>query len=159
MKKLFLFLLVCFIASGITSFRFLNVNELKNRPISVEVKGNVKAPKIYKCPINTTVGEIIELAGGLLPKADTRSLNLGSTVYDKDVIVVPLLSDSSSSCISINSASIEELDGLNGIGPSAAQKIIDYRTNVNSFKTIEEIMQIKGIKEKLFAKIKDQICL
>ncbi|MEG0823164.1 MAG: helix-hairpin-helix domain-containing protein [Erysipelotrichaceae bacterium] len=159
MKKLFLFLLICFVASGLTSYRFFNVSELKNRPISVEIKGNVKMPKVYECPINTTVGEVIELAGGLLPKADTRSLNLGTTVYDKDVIVVPVLTNSSSSCISINSATLEELDGLSGIGPSVAQKIIDYRTNVNSFKTIEEIMQIKGIKEKLFAKIKDQICL
>ena len=60
--------------------------------------------------------------------------------------------------ISINSATEKELQTLTGIGPSMAQRIIAYRSQ-QPFQTIEDIMKVKGIKEKLFAKIKEQITL
>ncbi|CAG0989717.1 partial ComE operon protein 1, partial [Gammaproteobacteria bacterium] len=59
--------------------------------------------------------------------------------------------------ININTATLEELDLLPGIGPSIAQAIIDYRTQNGPFKTIEDINAVKGIGDALFAKIKDSI--
>ena len=60
--------------------------------------------------------------------------------------------------ISLNSATSEELQTLPGIGPSIAQRIIDYRQE-NTFQTLEQIKDVKGIGEALFNKIKDKICL
>jgi competence protein ComEA len=59
--------------------------------------------------------------------------------------------------ININTASVEELDKLPGIGPSIAKAIIDYRTTSGPFKKIEDINEVKGIGDALYAKIKDQI--
>lgn len=60
--------------------------------------------------------------------------------------------------ISINSATLEELQTLPGIGPAIAQRIIEYRTN-NTFQSLEQIKDVKGIGEAMFNKIKDKICL
>ena len=59
--------------------------------------------------------------------------------------------------ININTASLEELDALDGVGPSTAQKIIDYRTENGGFKTIDEIKEVPGIGDAKFAAMKDQI--
>ena len=59
--------------------------------------------------------------------------------------------------ININTASLEELDSLNGVGPSTAQKIIDYRTENGGFKTIDEIKEVPGIGDAKFAAMKDSI--
>ena len=61
--------------------------------------------------------------------------------------------------IRINTASLEDLDLLNGVGPSIAQRIIDYRTEVGGFKSIEEIKLVPGIGDKMFEKIKNDIQL
>ena len=78
------------------------------------------------------------------------------TIENEGVIVVPKKTDKKK--ISINTASIEELDTLEGIGPAIAQRIIDYRDK-KPFMTLEELKEVKGIGDKLFAKIKDNISL
>ncbi len=65
----------------------------------------------------------------------------------------------SSSCININTASLEQLQQLTGIGPTIAQRIIDYRSKVGAFSTPEDIKNVKGIGEARYQKIKDQICV
>ena len=67
--------------------------------------------------------------------------------------------DEKSGKIDINKASSEELQELNGIGPALASRIIEYRKSYGDFVSIEEIMEVKGIGEKTFAKIKDHICV
>ena len=61
--------------------------------------------------------------------------------------------------ININKASAEELQKLYRIGPATSQRIIDYRQSYGDFETIEEIKEVKGIGDKIFEKIKDQICV
>ena len=89
-------------------------------------------------------------------QADLSSLSLSMTIENEGVIVVPKKTDKKK--ISINTASIEELDTLEGIGPAIAQRIIDYRDK-KPFMTLEELKEVKGIGDKLFAKIKDNISL
>ena len=61
--------------------------------------------------------------------------------------------------VNINTADLATLQTLSGVGPSTAQKIIDYRTANGKFKTIEDIKKVSGIGEKTFAKFKDKICV
>lgn len=61
--------------------------------------------------------------------------------------------------ISLNKASLEELDKLSGVGPATAQSIIDYRQKMGGFMSVEEIKAVSGIGEKLYEKIKDEISL
>ena len=61
--------------------------------------------------------------------------------------------------ININTADSEELQKLKGIGPSIAERIISFRTSYGDYVTIEEIMEVKGIGEKTFEKIKEYICV
>lgn len=65
----------------------------------------------------------------------------------------------SSSVVNINSASVQELDSLPGIGPTYAQRIIDYRTSNGGFKSVDEIKNVKGIGDKTFEKFKDKISI
>jgi competence protein ComEA len=74
------------------------------------------------------------------------------------VVVIPKKNEEGIERISINTATLQELDTLPGIGPSIAQRIIDYRS-VTPFSTIEQIKEVKGIGDKMFEKIKDLICL
>lgn len=122
----------------------------------VEVKGAVKNPGVYNLAWDGTIEEAITQAGGLLPNADTSSLNLSKNIENEGVVVINLKKEKS--CISINTATLEELDSLSGVGPSIAQRIIDYRQHT-SFSSLEDLMNIKGIKQKLYDKIKDNICL
>lgn len=151
-KLLLLFLFLIFITQKVN---YVDLTQYKSNAIYVEVKGEVEYPDVYKLKYNSTMNDVLKKAK-LKKSADTSSINLTQTLHDKDVVVIPVYKNTK---ISINSATLDELCTLNGIGPSMAQKIIDYRNTYGSFKTIEDIMQVKGIKEKLYLKIKDYISL
>jgi len=87
---------------------------------------------------------------------DMTRLNPETILKHNDIIVLYPISDK---CISINQSSLEELTTLPRIGPSTAQKIIDYRKEFGFFQKLEDIMTIKGIKTSIFNRIKDLICL
>ncbi|MBQ0066518.1 MAG: ComEA family DNA-binding protein [Firmicutes bacterium] len=159
MKRILLFFLF--------SLFFLFTFQQRYQPVSlelvqpttkeIELKGEIKNPGVYTVKYNATVEEAIRQAGGLNEKADTTSISLVREVLNHEVIVIGQKEESQKK-ISINSASLEELVTLPGIGESTAQKILEYRKN-KSFSTLEEIMEIKGIKEGIYSKIKDYICL
>lgn len=89
-------------------------------------------------------------------QCDLTRMNPLTKLYQNDVVILyPIVE----SCISINQATLDELDTLSGIGPSIAQRILDYRTTYGLFQRLEDIMLVKGIKEKLFQTIQTQICL
>lgn len=124
--------------------------------LTAEIKGAVKEPGIYEIKKDTSIADLIEMAGGVIKNADLSSLNLNSQVLHQSVLVIPLIKDNK---ISINTATLEELMQIKGVGESKAKLIIEYRENNQGFKTIEEIMNIKGIGEKTFEKMKDQLAL
>lgn len=143
----------------IQRYDYIDLSKYQSEWISVEIKGEVKHPNTYELNYKSRLKDLVKKAGGCTDKADTDLLNYNMLLHDQDVIVIKAINNTEAHKISINSADLEELMTLNGIGKATAQKIIDYRTQVGTFQSIEEIMNIKGIKEKLFAKIKDQLCL
>ena len=136
--------------------------------IYIDVKGAVKNPGVYKLESDSRLFQVIQLAGGLREDADQNAINFSVILKDQDVVYVPTydeeypnISTSIDSqiggVININTATLEQLESLPGIGPSTAQKIIDYRTDNGSFVAIEDIMNVSGIGETTFAEIKDLI--
>lgn len=154
MKKIFI--LLVFLMVSASSFTVLSLDKYSSKTKHIEIKGEVNLPSIYEVAQDATVFDVIEIAGGLTINASVESINQNKNLINNEVIVIPKKSETK--LISINSASIEELDSLKGIGPSTAQRILDFRVQT-PFGKIEDIMQVKGIKEGLFNKIKDQICL
>lgn len=128
----------------------------KKNEYYAEIRGEVIHPGIYEIETDETLESLIEKAGGLSTKADISSLSLLRTIQHLDVIIIPEVAEIKK--ISINSASLEELMTLNGIGETKASRIIEYRKE-HSFQSIEEIMNVKGIGPKIFEKIKEQIAL
>ena len=104
--------------------------------------------------------DLIKLAGGFTENADIESINLALLLTDQMKITIPSILDEQETKIkkiNINTADLTLLMTLNGIGEVKAQAIIDYRMKHGPFKTIEEIMKVKGIGLKTYEKIKDYI--
>ncbi len=130
------------------------------------ISGEISKPGVYELRNdNTTLLELINLAGGLTKEADqdyiNKTLNLSSIVKDSDHIFIPNKQVSSNATsqtntgdkININNATSEELDTLPGIGPSTAKKIIQSRP----FSNIEDIKNVSGIGDSKYNQIKDLI--
>ncbi len=139
--------------------------------LCVYVCGAIQNPGVYEVPEGSRLYEVVDLAGGMLEDADDMYLNLAREVRDGEQIVIltseqTLGADGSvrtetfdgmQGLVNINTASVEELTTLTGIGESRAEAIIEYRERNGGFDTIDAIMRVSGIKEALFAKIKDRI--
>lgn len=135
--------------------------------ICVYVCGEVISPGVYEFPAEARIGEAVEAAGGMTEEAASAWLNLAEHMTDGQKIEVPskeraeeLLEESAreeKGLINLNTASKEQLMTLRGIGESKAEDIVNYREQQGGFRTLEELMQIPGIKEGVFEKIKDQI--
>ena len=137
--------------------------------IYVYICGAVKNPGVYQLPEGSRLFQAVDAAGGLLENADERSVNQAQILSDGQEIIVyekgeeiPLNDTASSDPsgsgkININTAGKEDLMELPGIGESRADEIISYRNEHGRFESIEDIMNISGIKEKMFEKIKDYI--
>ncbi|MHC1736039.1 MAG: helix-hairpin-helix domain-containing protein [Erysipelotrichaceae bacterium] len=122
--------------------------------IRVSVRGEVKNPGNFELKPYSTIEDLLKYLK-LNENSDLSALNPNIVLKDGDVLIIE--GKQSLAKISINTASKEDLETLPGIGPSMAQKIIDHRNSQGLFQRIEDIMKVKGIKEKLFEKIKDLI--
>ncbi|MDR1794235.1 MAG: ComEA family DNA-binding protein [Erysipelotrichaceae bacterium] len=124
--------------------------------IKVLIRGEVEKEQTLTLPLKSTVGDLLELVE-LKETADLQSFNPATVLHDGDVITIPLKTESG--CISINTASQEELMKLPGVGEATARAIISYREAHGYFQSIQDLMQVKGIGEVKFEKLKDLICL
>lgn len=133
----------------------------KDGEIYVYVCGEVVSPGVYTMDADARIYEAIELAGGLTDDADASVVNQAEAVSDGMMIQIPSVTydTENDTRVSINQASAEELMTLSGIGQSKADAIIAYREEYGAFTSVEDLMQIPGIKEGIFSKIKKQIKL
>ena len=150
-----------------TSDENIKTNEIKM--VVVCIKGEVKKPGVYKLKSGSIIEDLIKQAGGFTEEANQESkLNLARKLKDEDYIYVEkkietasidALSsrNSHSDKININTATIEELDKLPGIGPSTAQKIIDYREKNGVFNSIDDLKKLGGIGDKTIDKFRDKV--
>lgn len=161
-----------------------NINSTKiensDAKIGVYISGEIKKEGVYYLDKDSRIVNLIDIAGGVTDKADVSKINPAQKLNDSDKIIIPAKketsieekieiddendelkekpSSSTSDKVNINSATKSELMTLNGIGDATATKIINYR-KTNTFKDIEDIMNVPGIGESKFNNIKDDICV
>ncbi len=152
------------------------VAESAPKGIYVYVCGAVADPGVYELMDGSRAADAVEAAGGFLEDADRNYVNLAAPLNDGVKLLIPTLEETAGSAragiddfdsgdgqgdgrslININRASRQELTALPGIGESTADKIVRYRDEHGDFKSIEEIMNVSGIKDKLFSRIKEYI--
>ena len=135
--------------------------------ICVHICGEVNNPGVYELAEGSRIFEAVEAAGGFTEEAAQASLNLAQVISDEEQIVIltqdeaeekaRLEREQAAGIVNLNTASKEQLMTLTGIGESRAEDILRYRQESGGFQAIEEIMNVPGIKESAYLKIKDSI--
>ncbi len=142
--------------------------DLAKPKIFVHVAGSVKHPGIYQLESGSRVYEAVLAAGGLGVKANQMSINLARVLTDGEQLLVASKSQtqnqefnipSQPSLISINQASASQLEDLPGVGPALAGRMVDWRTANGGFKSKEDLLNVSGIGDKLYAGVKDLVTL
>lgn len=148
MKPILLFFL--FLLGSCTSEIYPKAKEF----ISVSVRGNLTNPGIFELHPYSKISDLLKYLK-LSENADLSALNQNIVLKDGDILIIE--GKESLAKVSINTSSMDMLATLPGIGPALAKRIVDYRNANGLFQKIEEIMKVKGIKTKLFDKLKDYI--
>ena len=147
------------------------VSTTQETVIFVDIKGAVKNPGVYQMKVGDRVKDALEAAGGLTEEADSQKVNLAKRLEDQMVIVVPKVGEEAGEIpagatskeeakegkVNINTATVEELKTLKGVGEKKAEAIIEYRKKNGSFKTKEDLMKVRGIGKKLFESFEERI--
>ncbi|WP_223280551.1 ComEA family DNA-binding protein [Virgibacillus halodenitrificans] len=139
----------------------------ENTKIMVDIKGAVAKPGVFEMPVESRVNDAIKLAGGFTADADQSQVNLAQKVQDEMIINIPVIGEEpftqgevssiQTEKLSINYATQEEIETLNGIGPAKAQAIIQFREEHGFFSTAEDLLQVPGIGEKTLNNFIDDI--
>ena len=140
--------------------------------VLVHVAGAVRRPGVYALRTGDRVDDAVRRAGGATPKADLGGLNLAAEVEDGRQVLVPVRAGAGAAGaaasaaapaegqpLNVNTATLEQLDGLTGVGPITAQKILDAREERGGFGSIEELGEIPGIGEKRLATLREEVTL
>lgn len=143
--------------------------------VTFDVGGAVVKPGVYSLDGSSRINEALVVAGGLSAEADRdwveKNINKAEVIRDGMKMYIPKIGESESPksqksesikgtmIVNLNTAGIEELDTLPGIGLAIAGRIVDYREKNRGFRNIEELKLVSGIGEKLFEKIREMISL
>ncbi|SDW99081.1 competence protein ComEA [Marininema mesophilum] len=148
----------------------------------IDVKGAVKKPGVYRLDPGARVQDAVELAGGPKSVADMVRVNLAQPLTDGMALIIPRKgeeipttsgigagtsarsgeggesgAEAKESPIDLNTATVQDLDSLNGIGPSKAEAIIRYREENGPFTSVDQLTEVSGIGEKTLEQFKDQV--
>ena len=142
-------------------------NEENHDDIFVHIEGQVQKPGLMKVKYGTRLYELIEEAGGETEDADLSRVNLSSILSDEQKVVIPakvvVIEENGevqgNGLININTANLETLMKLDGVGEGTAKKIIQYREENGYFSSIEELKNVSGIGENKFNGLKDEITI
>lgn len=144
--------------------------EQEEAVIYVYICGAVQNPGVYEMSPKSRIYQLVDAAGGMAEDADEQSVNLAETVTDGQMVRIPFLTEaegqpeeagsagiSADGKVNINTASVEQLMSLNGIGEAKAEQIVTYREENGAFLDTEAIMQVSGIGQGTYEKIKNSI--
>ncbi|MBC7679791.1 MAG: helix-hairpin-helix domain-containing protein [Pseudorhodobacter sp.] len=135
----------------------------------VDVTGRVRHPGIVKLPDGSRVDDALRAAGGLLPGASTGLLNLAQKVMDGQQVLVGVPpatvaasgtvagSGPTGGLLDLNAATVSDLDGLPGVGPVLAQRILDWRTEHARFASVDQLREVSGIGEAKYSSLKAKV--
>ncbi|GAB2843740.1 hypothetical protein GCM10027074_07970 [Streptomyces deserti] len=146
--------------------------------IVVDVSGKVRDPGIHRLPAGSRVADALRAAGGVRPGTDTDGLNRARFLVDGEQVIVggpaPVTGTGAGGTaaggtagavagagpaapISLNTATVDQLDTLPGVGPVLAQHIIDYRTQHGGFRSVDELREVNGIGDRRFADLRNLV--
>jgi competence protein ComEA len=158
-------------AAGVGSVA-LDVEEEPPRRLVVHVAGAVNRPGLYELDEGSRIDDALAEAGGAKPKAALELVNLAAPVADGQQVLVPIRGAAVAAGggesggpvapggkVSLNSATIEQLDALPGVGPVTAQQIVDFRTANGGFGSIEELDAVPGIGPARLEQLRELVSL
>lgn len=136
--------------------------------MTIHVAGAVRRPGVYRLADGARVDDAVRRAGGPRARADLTQVNLAQELEDGRQIVVPrrlapgaaaaaLPAGAPAGPINLNTATLEQLDTLDGIGPTTAQSILDFRESNGGFSNVEELDQVPGIGEATMAALREKV--
>lgn len=127
----------------------------------VHVAGAVRRPGVYRMSAGARVRDAVRRAGGAGRAADLDAINLAAKVADGQQVVVPARGGTTGAAgaaqVSLGSATAEELDTLDGVGPVMAEKIVDWRSTKGAIGSVEELDEIPGIGPKKLETLRNQL--
>jgi len=135
----------------------------------VHVAGAVRRPGLYRLPPGARIAAAIQRAGGPRRGADLSAVNLAARIQDGQQVVVPRAGAAQATASvtgapgapgakpSLATATVEQLDQVDGIGPTLAKRIVDYRQAHGGFRSIDELKQVEGIGDRRFQVLKDAL--
>jgi competence protein ComEA len=155
-----------------THARAVSIERPASTGALVHVAGSVRHPGVYRLHDGARVKDAVVRAGGPRRGADVNAINLAAKVADGQQVVVPRKGAAAppgaadggpgeaaapSGPISLNSATAEQLDTLDGVGPATARKILDWRREHGGFRSIDDLGQVPGIGPKKLAALRDKV--
>lgn len=168
------------VTNAVTTTRVEETTTMMPQNCYVDIKGEVLRPGVYEFSCESRIQEVIKKAGGFTEEADETKINLAQKITDQMQIIVPNVqskqegsvteensgkgsstnpnvSNSKQGTININTATLEELQTIKGIGKKKAEAILQYRKEHGAFRTKEDLLQVKGIGKKALEAIESQV--
>ena len=168
------------VTNAVTTTRVEETTTMMPQNCYVDIKGEVLRPGVYEFSCESRIQEVIKKAGGFTEEADETKINLAQKISDQMQIIVPNLhsqqeggvtegnsgkgnlsnttpSNSKQGTVNINTATLEELQTIKGIGKKKAEAILQYRKEHGAFRTKEDLLQVKGIGKKALEAIESQV--
>ncbi|GAA3823311.1 hypothetical protein GCM10022403_065950 [Streptomyces coacervatus] len=142
--------------------------------IVVDVSGKVREPGIHRLPAGSRVADALHAAGGVRPGTSTDGLNRARFLVDGEQVIVggpaapapgaaaggpagSAAGAAPAAPVALNTATVDQLDTLPGVGPVLAQHIVDYRTQHGGFRSVDELRQVNGIGDRRFADLRNLV--